>query len=101
MIYQSLFYILAAAGDLDLSTLPNSGTDDAPSSVLSTVFEIVFATTAAIALLMIVISGLRYILAAGDSGKVANARNTILYSIIGLIVSATAYSIVRFVIGNV
>lgn len=94
-------YYLAISADDALNTLPNSGTDDAPSSVLSTVFEIVFATTAAIALLMIVISGLRYILAAGDSGKVANARNTILYSIIGLIVSATAYSIVRFVIGNV
>lgn len=94
-------YFAAISTEDAINTLPNSGTDDAPSNALTTVFEIVFATTAALALLMIVISGLRYILAAGDSGKVANARNTILYSIIGLVVSATAYSIVRFVIGSV
>ena len=53
-----------------------------------------------IAVVMIIIGGVRYITSNGDSGNVNNAKNTILYAIIGLVVVALAQIIVRFVLAR-
>jgi small-conductance mechanosensitive channel len=54
-----------------------------------------------ISVLMLIWGGVRYIISGGDSKKVTDAKNTILYAIIGLIIAILAYAIVRFVIGAV
>jgi hypothetical protein len=93
---------LLAAVNLDTSPLPNSGgSGDVPSTFLGTLLQIVFAVTGSVALLMIVISGFRYIAASGDPTAVAKARSTILYAIIGLAVALTGFSIVTFVVMRV
>lgn len=51
-----------------------------------------------IAVVMIIIGGVKYITSGGDSGNVTGAKNTILYAVIGLIVVALAQVIVRFVL---
>lgn len=53
------------------------------------------------AILVIMIAGIIFITAGGDSGKVSNARNMIIYSIVGLIVIFLARTIVAFVVTNV
>jgi hypothetical protein len=53
------------------------------------------------AVMIIVIAGLRYILAHGDPSATATARNAILYAVIGLLVSMAAFSIVTFVVGGI
>jgi hypothetical protein len=50
---------------------------------------------------MIVIGGLLYVIAAGDSTKTARARNTIIYALVGLIIVALAQVIVHFVLSNI
>ena len=50
---------------------------------------------------MLIYGGLRYVVSGGDSKKVTDAKNTILYAIIGLIISILAFSIVNFVINAV
>ena len=52
----------------------------------------------AIAVIMIVVGGLRYVLSGGDSSAVTGAKNTILYAVVGLIVALLAYAIVNFVV---
>ena len=54
-----------------------------------------------ISVIMLIWGGLRYILSGGDSKKVTDAKNTILYAIIGLIVSILSYAIVQFVISAI
>ena len=54
-----------------------------------------------ISVIMLVYGGLRYILSGGDSKKVTDAKNTILYAIIGLIISLLAFAIVNFVLNSV
>lgn len=54
-----------------------------------------------ISVVMLVYGGLRYIISGGDSKKVTDAKNTILYAIIGLIISILAYAIVNFVLNAV
>lgn len=53
-----------------------------------------------IAVIMIIYGGLRYITSGGDSGKITNAKNTIIYAVIGLVIVALAQFIVQFVIGK-
>lgn len=51
-----------------------------------------------ICVVMIIWGGLRYVVSGGDSKKVTDAKNTILYAIIGLVISLLSYAIVNFVI---
>lgn len=82
---------------VNCSSLPQPDT----STSLSTILSIVFAVTAAIALLMIVIAGFRFVIAGGNSEDMARARMTIIYAVVGLLVSMAAFSIVTFVIKGV
>jgi len=52
----------------------------------------------AISIIMIIYGGFRYITSGGDSGKVGNAKNTLIYAIVGLIIVVLAQLIVNFVI---
>lgn len=53
------------------------------------------------AVIMIIIGGMRFVLSDGDSGKVTTARNTIIYALVGLILVAFAQIIVKFVLNRV
>lgn len=64
------------------------------------VITILLALVAVISIIMIIIGGLKYITSGGDSGKVASAKDTILYSIIGLVIALLAQVIVRFVVNR-
>ena len=51
-----------------------------------------------IAVIMLIIGGIRYVVSGGDSKKVTDAKNTVLYAIIGLVICFFSYAIVNFVI---
>ena len=54
-----------------------------------------------VAVIMLIIGGIRYIVSGGDAKKVTDAKNTILYAIIGLIICFLAFAIVNFVIKSI
>lgn len=54
----------------------------------------------AIAVIVIIVGGIRYILSQGNAQSVTAAKDTILYAVIGLVVVVLAYAIVNFVTGN-
>ena len=54
----------------------------------------------AIAVLFLIIGGLRYVVSNGDAKNVEAAKNTILYAIVGIVVAILAYAAVKFVIGT-
>lgn len=51
-----------------------------------------------IAVIMIMVSGAKYLTSGGDSGKVKSAKDTLVYAIIGLVVVAFSQVIVQFVL---
>ena len=71
------------------------------NGVFSRITNTVLLIVGLISVIMLVYGGLRYILSGGDSKKVTDANNTILYAIIGLILSMLAYAIVHFVLNSV
>lgn len=52
-----------------------------------------------VSVIMIIIGGFRYTLSNGDENAVRAAKDTILYSVIGLIVAILSFVIVNFVLG--
>lgn len=81
----------------DLHNLPQAHADN---ETFSLVFSIVFGIIGAFALLMVTVSGLRYVLSGGDPQKTARAKNGIIYALVGLAVALTAEAIVGFVVGK-
>jgi hypothetical protein len=71
------------------------------SGIMRTVINIVSTVVGAIAVVMIVWGGFKYITAGGDSGKIASAKSTLIYAVVGLVIVALAQGIVRFVLTNV
>lgn len=53
-----------------------------------------------IAVIMIIIGGLKYVMSQGESNNINSAKNTILYAVIGLVVVAVAQIIVKFVLSK-
>ena len=51
-----------------------------------------------IAVIMLILGGIKYLTSGGDSKKVTDAKNTVLYAIIGLVVCFLSFAIVNFVI---
>ena len=43
---------------------------------------------------------MRYVLSGGEAGNIATAKNTVLYAIVGIVVSLMAYAAINFVIGS-
>lgn len=69
------------------------------NGVFSKISSVLLFIVGAIAVIMIVIGGLRYVISGGDASQVQAAKNTILYALVGVIVAIIAYAAVNFVIG--
>lgn len=82
-----------SGGSCDEKTL----TDKVQNNVIDTLFVVV----GAIAVIIIIVGGIRYITSTGDATRIQKAKDTILYAVIGLIVVILARAIVGFVIGRV
>ena len=70
------------------------------TGTFSTITNVLLFIIGAIAVIMVVIGGLRYVISGGDSNQVAAAKNTILYAIVGIVVAILAYAAVNFVISS-
>jgi hypothetical protein len=75
--------------------IPKVAANDAQlQNILSSAFLVIGAIT----ILFIIIGGIRYIVAAGDPGSITRAKDTILYAIIGLVLTTIAFAITQLVI---
>jgi hypothetical protein len=70
------------------------------SSALANGLQVFFGIAGAIALIVITVAGLQFVLSQGEPQKIAKARNTILYAIVGLVICILAFNIVGFVVGE-
>ncbi len=68
---------------------------------IQTAIDIFSVVVGVIAVIMIIIGGLKYIMSSGDPSNITSAKNTILYAVIGLAIVALAQVIVLFVIDTV
>ena len=71
------------------------------NDILKKIINILSVLVGAIAVIMIIIGGFRYVTSAGNDSSTGAARKTIMYAIIGLIIVALAQVIVHFVLNNI
>ena len=92
-----------SAADLIKQGADSTGQQDTRSAgdIAKDVVNIMFFIIGVMAVIMIIWGGIRYVLSAGNSAALTSAKNTIVYSIIGLIIAILAYAIVNFVINTV
>lgn len=73
-------------------------TEETLIETISNVLDTVYLWVGIIAVIFIIIGGINYTMSQGDPGKVKKAKDTILYGIVGLVVSLLAFAIVQFVL---
>lgn len=69
-------------------------------TLLTRIINIFSVVVGIIAVVMIIVGGLRYITSGGDTGRVGAAKTTIIYALVGLVVVALAQLIVHFVLNQ-
>lgn len=92
---------LAAPADQVQGGVNSVGGNDAGGSLndgIKNIINVLLYVIGSIAVIMIVIGGLRYVLSGGDSSSTKGAKDTILYAVVGLVVAIFAYAIVNFVV---
>lgn len=70
------------------------------SKLMQNVINLLLLVLGMIAVIAIIIGGIRYVTSNGDPGQIKSAKDTILYAVIGLVVAIMAYAIVGFVLAQ-
>ena len=72
--------------------------DDELQPLLKKIVNFLLYILGAVAVIVIIISGITFVVSGGDSSAVTVAKNRLLYAVIGLVVAIMAYAIVNFVL---
>lgn len=71
------------------------------NNTIGSIVNVLLWVVGILSVTMIVWSGFKYITSAGDTSKLASAKSTLIYAIVGLIIAIMAYAIVNFVLTDV
>lgn len=80
----------------DMTNSGGSAKQDLPD-IITTIINVMLFIAGALAVIMIIYGGIRYITAHGDEKQVKVAKDTIVYSVVGLIIAILAYALVTFI----
>lgn len=106
-IYLPLFVMYShkalAVNVFDPGTVPPSvsGGPNNVSEIVPRVVNILLFVAGVASVIVIVVGGIMYIVSAGDEKRTRTAKDAILYAIVGLIVSISAYAIANFIITQI
>lgn len=81
----------AAAGNCNATSVPK---------LASAIVNILSIVVGIVAVIMVIYGGFRYITSGGDAGRVASAKTTLIYAVVGLIIAALAQFIVHYVLNK-
>jgi hypothetical protein len=68
------------------------------TAVISVAVTILSLVVGIAAVIMIMVSGLKYITSGGDSGKVSSAKSSLIYALVGIAIAALAQLLVHYAI---
>lgn len=88
-----------ARSGADMANGGGSAKQDLPD-IVTTIINVMLFIAGALAVIMIIYGGIRYITAHGDEKQVKVAKDTIVYSVAGLIIAILAYALVTFIFGR-
>lgn len=92
----------ACTGSADTAVC--KGKDDkvlGPDGLLTNVINLLLFIIGIVSLIMIIVGGFKYTTSAGDSSQLSNAKDTILYAVVGLVIAIMSFAIVNWVVGRI
>ncbi|HLC38905.1 MAG TPA: hypothetical protein VJJ80_02140 [Patescibacteria group bacterium] len=69
--------------------------------LIGNVINVALTLAGAIAIIYIIIGGYKYIISAGNPDAIAQAKSTILWAVIGLVICFAALAIINFAWGSI
>ena len=83
--------------------IPNQVPGLSINQLIDIIFSIIWPVVVAFAIIMFILAAFMFFTAQGDPEKVTNARNAVLWGVVGMVVALLAFSIpfiVRNTLGN-
>lgn len=77
--------------------LPTGGLEGAGTNLIQLTINLLFVFGIMIAIVFIFVSGIQWIISTGEKQKLQNARNRLIYSLVGLIIILIAFLIINFI----
>jgi hypothetical protein len=74
-------------------------TGDDATNMVKVIVNMLLYVLGIIAVIMIIIGGIRYTTSGGDAPGLKSARDTIIYAVVGLVIAIMSFAIVNFVLG--
>lgn len=81
----------------DNQVCQNRGED--ANDLIKTLVNTLIFIVGILSVVMIIWGGIMYTISTGDAGRIKKAKDTLTYSIVGLIIAILAFAIVNWVIG--
>lgn len=82
--------------DVPLPQLENDyDADEKVNSIIYAVIEIILALSGFVAVILLILGGVRYTISTGDDDMISGARSMILYALMGLFVVIFSYAILK------
>jgi hypothetical protein len=104
-VFAASFDLLPTCQDNSSATVcqenkPKTNPIYGPNGIITKVANIIAIIIGIAAVIVIIIAGIQYMVSTGDPTKVNNAKNAILYAIVGLIVAVLARALVVFTVSR-
>lgn len=81
--------------------LPDKSGEPTLMETVQKIINVIIGVIGVVAVVVIILGGVYYVISQGEAAKITRAKNTILYGIVGLVVSLLAFAIVNFVMTSV
>ncbi len=91
------------SGTFNPGNVPNQVANLGLNDLIDILFRILWIVFVAFAIVMFLLAGIQFFTAQGDASKVADARNFVLWGVVGMVVALLAFSlpfIIRNTLGN-
>ncbi len=91
------------SGDAADTSICKASTTDklfGEGSLWNSILNVFTYIIGAVAVLMMLVGAFRYVTSSGDASQVSAAKNTIMYSAVGIVVAISANALVNFVLTN-
>lgn len=69
--------------------------------IITLIINIMLFIIGILCVIMIIFGGIRYTISNGDKSKVENAKNTIVYAVVGLVIAIVAFALVNWVFKSI
>ena len=76
----------------------NANEEDMAKGKVGSVINVVYGLIGIVAVVFVIIGGFKYMTSQGEPARVQQAKNTIMFSLIGLIVTLSAFAITSFIL---